>query len=321
MSPRRKSSGVKRKKTKAKPRKRVAAAAVCTPTFLSSGGASVKKETKVPTSSSSTSTSSTLPPRDKYELAPTGRAKCQKCRKKIAIGSRRVGIHEISPRFGDVHRFYHDECYPAKQNLRLGGATPQQLIAQQLRERNQGIVALRERAALRQSLLLLRSTFAQRLHYAPFCVFSDATVDELVIKMPRTKEEILAVRGVGPKNYQSFGESFLQVINSFRSTPATSVPEDVKTPAKKSRDSRLSTAAKPAVIDLIDDDDDTVNHRPKRSSSSSRNNTIHRQRAPARTRVDTDDEALVMETLTIEQIVEQKFKHAQENGYVIAVDI
>jgi hypothetical protein len=70
-----------------------------------------------------------------------------------------------------------------------------------------------------------------------------------------------------------------------------------------------------------------VKHRPKRSSSSKNSNTTNnmvlrrQQQAPARTNVDMDDEAMVMETLTIEQIVEQKFKHAQENGYVIAVDI
>jgi hypothetical protein len=333
MAPRRKPPARKalarKRKTKAKPRQRATPPAAVRAPSLSGAAAVVKNESKGP-SSLTTPTSTPPQPHDKYELAPTGRAKCQHCGKKIALGSRRVGIHEISKRFGDIHRFYHDECYPAKHTLRLDGATPQQLITQQLRERNHGIMALRERQALRESLDLLRSTFAQRLQYAAFCVFSDATLDELVIKMPRTKEEFLAVKGVGPKNYQSFGESFLQVINVFRSLDrkpaAKAAPEDAKVPPKKSR-SRLAAVARPEVIDLVGDDDNAVKHRPKRSSSSKNSNTttntVHRrqQQAPARTNVDMDDEALVMETLTIEQIVEQKFKHAQENGYVIAVDI
>jgi HRDC domain len=306
-SPASKSPAVKRKKKAARKR---TTAAVRTP------ASAVKKEAPA----FPISATSTPPPRDKYELAPTGRAKCQKCGKKIAIDSRRVGIHETSPRFGDIHRFYHDECFPAKQNLRLGDSTPQQLIAQQLRERNQGIMAVRERQTLRESLLLLRSMFAQRLKYAPFCVLHDTTLDELVIKMPRTKEEFLAIKGVGLKKYQSFGEPFLQVINLFRtlerSPTASSAEPDTKVQPRKK--SRLSQKTTPEVIDLVgDDSDDEVQHQQKRSSGKS-----IQFAAPARTSVDLDDdEALVMETLTIEQIVEQKFKHAQENGYVIAVDI
>jgi HRDC domain len=314
MTPRRKSPAGKSPAFK---RKKKAAKKRTTPAVRTPASA-VKNEAPSSTPSSARtpiSATSSPPPRDKYELAPTGRAKCQKCGKKIAIDSRRVGIHETSPRFGDIHRYYHDECFPAKQNLRLGGSTPQQIIAQQLRERNQGIMAVRERQTLRESLVLLRSMFAQRLKYAPFLVLPDSTLDELVIKMPRTKEEFMAIKGVGPKKYQSFGEPFLQVINLFRTlehtpTPSSAEPDTKVQPRKKSRLSKTT----PEVIDLVGDDgNDEVQQQQKRSSVQFA--------APARTSADLDDEALVMETLTIKQIVEQKFKHAQENGYVIAVDI
>ena len=62
------------------------------------------------------------------------------------------------------------------------------------------------------ALRTLRRSLANELGVPPFVVFSDATLDELVRVRPSTRESFLAVRGVGNKKLESFGERFLAAI-------------------------------------------------------------------------------------------------------------
>lgn len=214
-----------------------------------------------------------------------------------------MGIESCSPRFGTYHKYYHDDCVSAtvKKNLRLGGATPQQLIAKQLQSTNESKTLLRKRATLRENLRLLRHLFAIRLNYAAFCVCKDETLDELVVKMPQTKEEFLAIRGMGPKKYQSFGGPFLQAIAAYRASEHTTA-----TASKKKAYNGKPRAKHPEVIDLVDN--------PVAPTKRSKIKT-------SGTTIDDDDMVVLQTSLTMEQIVEEKFKHAQENGYVISVDL
>lgn len=295
MAPRKKTFSTRRTTAKTKKTKKKA-------TFLTKAPprstAPVTKTERIPAT-----TPETAPPRDKYEISPTSQAKCHVCKRKIIKGSRRLGIEQSSPRFGIYHKYYHDECVAAsvKKNLRLGGCTPQQLISQQLQESNQSKMILRQRATLRENLRLLRSLFAHRLNYAAFCICKDETLDELVVKMPHTKTEFLAIRGMGPKKFQSFGGPFMQVIKDYQAST------DYKKTSKQWASSKKPSAEIAEVIDLVGE-----------PSEPTRRKQIQ---APVRTVDDDDDEIVIQIAMTMEQIVEEKFKHAQENGYVIAVDI
>ena len=45
-----------------------------------------------------------------------------------------------------------------------------------------------------------------------YIVFSDATLIAMAEQRPRTKEELLAVPGVGPKKLAAYGEAFLALL-------------------------------------------------------------------------------------------------------------
>lgn len=63
--------------------------------------------------------------------------------------------------------------------------------------------------ALLSRLKALRMDFAKQLGKPAFVVFSDATLIDMVTKMPKTREEMLDVSGVGPSKFDRFGEAFL----------------------------------------------------------------------------------------------------------------
>jgi ATP-dependent DNA helicase RecQ len=47
----------------------------------------------------------------------------------------------------------------------------------------------------------------------PYIIFSDATLIEIVNKLPKSKEELFDIRGVGEKKVQRYGEELLKIIN------------------------------------------------------------------------------------------------------------
>ena len=58
----------------------------------------------------------------------------------------------------------------------------------------------------------LRRELAGELGVPPYVVFSDATLVELARQRPTTRAAMLAVKGVGPKKFESFGERFLTLL-------------------------------------------------------------------------------------------------------------
>jgi len=65
--------------------------------------------------------------------------------------------------------------------------------------------------ALYEELRTWRQAEAGRQGKAAFHVFSDATLQRIAAARPQTEEELLAVRGVGPKKLESFGQGVLDV--------------------------------------------------------------------------------------------------------------
>lgn len=67
-------------------------------------------------------------------------------------------------------------------------------------------------ASLFEKLRQLRKKFAERDRVPPYTIFHDSTLRELCIALPRTEEEMLAVKGVGQHKYRKYGEAFLACI-------------------------------------------------------------------------------------------------------------
>ena len=74
-------------------------------------------------------------------------------------------------------------------------------------------------AELRQ----LRRSLADARGIPAYMVFSDATLIEFAARRPSTRQEFLAISGVGPKKLAQYGEPFLALLN--RTVPALAPSE------------------------------------------------------------------------------------------------
>ncbi len=63
-----------------------------------------------------------------------------------------------------------------------------------------------------EKMRLLRKEIAQREGVPPYIVFPDSTLQELCRYLPRDKDSMLKIKGVGQVKMERFGEQFLQVI-------------------------------------------------------------------------------------------------------------
>lgn len=61
----------------------------------------------------------------------------------------------------------------------------------------------------------LRLNIAKREGVPPYIVFGDSTLKEMSLKAPKTKEEMLAISGVGEYKLEKYGEDFLQTIEEY----------------------------------------------------------------------------------------------------------
>ena len=63
-----------------------------------------------------------------------------------------------------------------------------------------------------EQLRQVRLRLAKEQHVPPYIVFSDKTLADMCRKLPKTREEMLDVSGVGKKKYELYGEIFLAAI-------------------------------------------------------------------------------------------------------------
>jgi len=61
----------------------------------------------------------------------------------------------------------------------------------------------------------LRYSLSQEKGMAPFMVFHDSTLKEMASYFPQSKEAMLTIKGVGLKKYESYGDSFLEIITDY----------------------------------------------------------------------------------------------------------
>src|SRR5699024_5846423 len=87
-------------------------------------------------------------------------------------------------------------------------------------------------------LRTLRKEMADRDNVPPYVLFSDMTLKECCRYFPETKEEMLDIKGIGEKKFETYGPPFLEKIVAWREEhPAIK-------PARKINDFRGPTAKK-----------------------------------------------------------------------------
>ena len=64
----------------------------------------------------------------------------------------------------------------------------------------------------------LRWKIAQKEHVPVYIIFSNATLEDMAAKRPRTMEEFRSVNGVGSVKAQRYGQLFLDAIAEYRGT-------------------------------------------------------------------------------------------------------
>jgi len=75
--------------------------------------------------------------------------------------------------------------------------------------------ASKKRADLFEKLRTLRSKLATELGVPAYIVFSDAALEDMEHKKPRTREEFAEVSGVGEAKLEKYADDFLRIINRY----------------------------------------------------------------------------------------------------------
>ncbi len=65
----------------------------------------------------------------------------------------------------------------------------------------------------------LRLSMAGDQGVPPYVIFHDATLMEMATQMPRNRQQMLEISGVGEKKFERYGEPFLDLIDSFDAVP------------------------------------------------------------------------------------------------------
>ena len=108
-----------------------------------------------------------------------------------------------------------------------------------------------EESGLFDRLRELRKRIAGEEHVPPFVIFSDATLEDMVDRMPGNLDEMGEVRGVGAFKLRKYGSRFLEVISGQKETPEElpAVPESSlgSVPRKGAR--RVPAARRDAPVD------------------------------------------------------------------------
>ena len=75
---------------------------------------------------------------------------------------------------------------------------------------------LLERNDLREILKAMRLEKARELNFKAFQIFSDAVLDELVMRMPSTVDECAQIKGISPQKAEKLMPEFLEAIRRYR---------------------------------------------------------------------------------------------------------
>ena len=65
---------------------------------------------------------------------------------------------------------------------------------------------------IREQLRAYRSRKAKQFDYPPYMIFSNAVIEELINKQPKTVKELKKVKGIGPKKIELYGKDILELM-------------------------------------------------------------------------------------------------------------
>ncbi|PKF86579.1 DNA helicase RecQ [Bacillus sp. BA3] len=101
--------------------------------------------------------------------------------------------------------------------LKVTNAGREVLLGQKkvLRKEIKKVSSISADHGLFEELRQLRKELASTENVPPFIIFSDASLKDMAVKLPRTEEEFLEVKGVGVQKFERFGAAFLQVISQY----------------------------------------------------------------------------------------------------------
>lgn len=92
-----------------------------------------------------------------------------------------------------------------------------------------GLIPLNFNEELYEKLRELRYSLSSEKGLAPFMIFHDATLKEMASFFPQNKNEMLNIKGVGLKKYESYGDVFLEIIKEYSSNNEIKPIEIIKT--------------------------------------------------------------------------------------------
>jgi len=84
---------------------------------------------------------------------------------------------------------------------------------------------------LKQELKDYRLAQSEPLGKPAWSVFPNAVLDEIYVRLPTTKQELLDVKGIGPKKLDMYGDDILAIVAPYVGGATTSKPS-VAAPAK-----------------------------------------------------------------------------------------
>ncbi|MCD8009327.1 MAG: HRDC domain-containing protein, partial [Lachnospiraceae bacterium] len=61
-----------------------------------------------------------------------------------------------------------------------------------------------------------RRELAVQEHVPPYIIFSDRTLRDMAVRMPRSQEEFLEIHGVGVSKCEKYGEKFLEIVEKYQ---------------------------------------------------------------------------------------------------------
>lgn len=166
-----------------------------------------------------------LIPYDKLELSPNSRAHCRSCGIIIRKNCVRIGKQEIYSHFPYkkyTTQYYHKQCMPQlvpnlhlepRYNKRKYDVTWPETEA----IRKQQVMF--RRFDLRRRIREWRRVLAESQNREAYWIFDDATLDDVVDKLPSTKHELLECYGMGPRRVNLYGSFILGAIQKYKQDP------------------------------------------------------------------------------------------------------
>ena len=192
-------------------------------------------------------------PYDHVESSPTSRATCRICNLKIMKGDWRIGERFYLFKYKKWGlQYYHRKCveenenilnnlnFPKKRGDNKRYARSKRKLEDVISSSNKEWIRMEineiadsnhkrrrliydEKGSLREKLRKLRTRLASLSDVPPYFIFHDSVLDGLVEHMPTNEDELLKIKGMGPKKCESFGSDILETIDSYRNHEGASM--------------------------------------------------------------------------------------------------